>query len=28
VLQFLENHFVTQHSKSVDYFDRFYDDGN
>lgn len=28
LLQFLENHFVTQHSKSVDYFDRFYDDGN
>ncbi len=26
--QFLENHFVTQHAKSVDYFDRFYDDGN
>jgi len=25
--QFLENHFVTQHSKSVDYFDRYYDDG-
>lgn len=24
--QFLENHFVTEHSKSVDYFDRFYDD--
>ncbi len=28
LLQFLENHFVTQHSKSADYFDRFYDDGN
>ncbi len=28
LLQFLENHFVTQHAKSVDYFDRFYDDGN
>ena len=28
LLQFLENHFVTQHSKSVDYFDRTYDDGN
>src|SRR6185503_17316311 len=28
LLQFLENHFVTQHGKSVDYFDRFYDDGN
>ncbi len=27
LLQFLENHFVTQHAKSVDYFDRFYDDG-
>ena len=27
LLQFLENHFVTQHSKSVDYFDRFYDGG-
>ena len=27
LLQFLENHFVTQHSKSVDYMDRFYDDG-
>ncbi|HTD65441.1 MAG TPA: DUF1800 family protein [Candidatus Limnocylindria bacterium] len=26
LLQFLENHFVTQHAKSVDYFDRFYDD--
>jgi len=25
--QFFENHFVTQHSKSVDYFDRFYDEG-
>jgi hypothetical protein len=25
--QFFENHFVTQHAKSVDYFDRFYDDG-
>jgi uncharacterized protein (DUF1800 family) len=28
LLQFLENHFVTQHAKSVDYFDRYYDDGN
>jgi uncharacterized protein (DUF1800 family) len=27
LLQFLENHFVTQNSKSVDYFDRFYDSG-
>jgi len=27
LLQFLENHFVTQHAKSVDYFDRFYDEG-
>jgi len=26
--QFWENHFVTQHSKSVDYLDRFYDDFN
>jgi uncharacterized protein (DUF1800 family) len=26
--QFLENHFVTQHSKSVDYLDGFYDDRN
>lgn len=26
--QFLENHFVTQHSKSVDFFDGPYDDGN
>ncbi len=25
--QFLENHFVTEISKSIDYFDRFYDDG-
>jgi uncharacterized protein (DUF1800 family) len=25
--QFLENHFVTEQSKSIDYFDRFYDDG-
>ena len=25
--QFLENHFVTQYSKSRDYFDQFYDDG-
>lgn len=24
--QFFENHFVTQHSKTVDYLDRFYDD--
>lgn len=28
LLQFLENHFVTQYTKSVDYFDTFYDDGN
>jgi uncharacterized protein (DUF1800 family) len=27
LLQFLENHFVTQHSKSRDYLDRFYDSG-
>ena len=27
LLQFLENHFVTQYTKSVDYFDPFYDDG-
>lgn len=27
LLQFLENHFVTQYSKSVDYFDQYYDDG-
>jgi len=26
--QFLENHFVTQHSKSLDYLDAFYDDGD
>jgi uncharacterized protein (DUF1800 family) len=26
--QFLENHFVTEHAKSRDYFDRYYDDGN
>ncbi|MEP6664369.1 MAG: DUF1800 family protein [Verrucomicrobiota bacterium] len=26
LLQFFENHFVTQYSKSVDYFDQFYDD--
>lgn len=25
--QFLENHFVTEISKSIDYFDRYYDDG-
>lgn len=25
--QFFENHFVTEHNKSFDYFDRFYDDG-
>ena len=25
--QFLENHFVTEHSKSFDYLDQFYDDG-
>ena len=24
--QFFENHFVTEHSKTVDYFDRYYDD--
>jgi uncharacterized protein (DUF1800 family) len=24
--QFLENHFVTEHSKSVDYFDKYYND--
>jgi uncharacterized protein (DUF1800 family) len=24
--QFFENHFVTQHAKSVDYFDRYFDD--
>jgi uncharacterized protein (DUF1800 family) len=28
LLQFLENHFVTQYSKSVEYFDTYYDDGN
>ncbi len=28
LLQFLENHFVTQNGKSFDYLDRFYDDGN
>jgi uncharacterized protein (DUF1800 family) len=27
LLQFFENHFVTQYTKSVDYFDQFYDDG-
>ncbi len=27
-LQFWENHFVTQYTKSRDYFDGFYDDGN
>lgn len=27
LLQFLENHFVTQHRKSMDYFDRFYEEG-
>lgn len=27
LLQFCENHFVTQHSKSVEYLDRYYDDG-
>lgn len=27
LLQFFENHFVTQHEKSVDYFDPFYDGG-
>ncbi len=26
LLQFFENHFVTQYTKSVDYFDQFYDD--
>ena len=26
LLQFFENHFVTQYSKSLDYFDQFYDD--
>ena len=26
--QFLENHFVTQYSKSQDYFDTYYNDGN
>ncbi len=26
--QFFENHFVTEHAKSSDYFDRFYNDGN
>jgi uncharacterized protein (DUF1800 family) len=26
--QFFENHFVTEHSKSFDYFDRYYNDGN
>ena len=25
--QFFDNHFVTEHSKSVDFFDRFYDGG-
>ena len=28
LLQFLENHFVTQYSKSVDYLNRFYQEGN
>jgi uncharacterized protein (DUF1800 family) len=27
LLQFLENHFVTQHSKTTDYLDRYYDGG-
>ena len=27
LLQFLENHFVTQHSKSQDYLDQYYDGG-
>lgn len=27
LLQFLENHFVTQHRKSMDYFDRYYNQG-
>ena len=26
LLQFLENHFVTEHAKSYDYLDRSYDD--
>ncbi|HTG44537.1 MAG TPA: DUF1800 family protein, partial [Verrucomicrobiae bacterium] len=26
LLQFFENHFVTQYTKSLDYFDQFYDD--
>jgi uncharacterized protein (DUF1800 family) len=26
--QFFENHFVTYHSKTVDYLDRYYDDGD
>jgi len=26
--QFLENHFVTEHAKSMDYLNRFYNDGN
>lgn len=28
LLQFLDNHFVTQHSKSVEHFDGFYDGGD
>ncbi|MEO6036003.1 MAG: DUF1800 family protein, partial [Verrucomicrobiota bacterium] len=28
LLQFFENHFVTQYSKSRDYFDQFYDNAN
>ena len=28
LLQFFENHFVTQYSKSLDYFDQFYDNSN
>jgi len=27
LLQFLDNHFVTQYRKSTDYFDRYYDEG-
>ncbi len=28
LLQFFENHFVTQYTKSLDYFDQFYDNDN
>jgi uncharacterized protein (DUF1800 family) len=28
LLQFLENHFVTQYTKTYNYFDTYYDDGN